>query len=85
MSLMLYQAVPDSNNQRRKAVLPSPKRQILDASKLKEFADNNFKSDENGRIFTKRGENTAGKKEIACSEQFLVFPQWFQKTFTADT
>ena len=26
-----------------------PKRQILDSSKLKEFADNNFKSDENGR------------------------------------
>ena len=28
---------------------PFPKRQILDSSKLKEFADNNFKFDENGR------------------------------------
>ena len=28
---------------------PSPKWQILDSSKLKEFADNNFKFDENGK------------------------------------
>ena len=28
---------------------PFPKRQILDSSKLKEFADDNFKFDENGR------------------------------------
>ena len=27
--------------------LPFPKRQILDSSKLKEFADDNFKFDEN--------------------------------------
>ena len=30
-------------------------------------------------------ENTAGKGEIACLEQFLLFPQCFQKTYTADT
>ena len=29
-------------------------------------------------------ENTVGNGEIACYEQFLVFPQRFQKTSTAD-
>ena len=41
--------------------LPFPKQQILDSSKLKEFADNNFKFDENGRKITRRVENTVGK------------------------
>ena len=31
---------------------PFPKRQILDSSKLKEFADDNFKFDENSREFS---------------------------------
>ena len=35
--------------------------------------------------FLKWVENTMGKGEIACYEQFLLFPQYFQKTFTADT
>ena len=65
--------------------LPFPKRQILDASKLKEFADENFKFDENGRQFSKWVENTVGKGEIVPYEQFLLFPQCFQKTCTADT
>ena len=39
--------------------------QILVISKLKEFADNNFKLDENGRKFFKRIEITVGKGEIA--------------------
>ena len=30
-------------------------------------------------------ENTVGKGEIAHYEQFLLFPQCFQKTCTADT
>ena len=38
---------------------------MLDSSKLKEFADDNFKFDENGRKFCKRVEITAGKGEIA--------------------
>ena len=37
---------------------PFPKRQILDSSKLKDFADDNFNLDENGRKFSKRVENT---------------------------
>ena len=40
---------------------------------LKEFADNNFKFDENGRKFTQMGiENMVGKGEIACYEQLLL-------------
>ena len=53
--------------------------QILDSFKLKDFADDNFKFDENGRKFSKRVENTVGKGEIARYEQFLLFPQCFQK------
>ena len=49
------------------------------SSKLKEFADDNFKFDENGRKLSKRVENTVGKREIARYEQFLLFPQCFQK------
>ena len=42
---------------------------------MKDFADDNFKVDENGRKFFKRVENTVGKGEIAC----------YEKTCTADT
>ena len=66
-------------------LLPFPKRQILDSTKLKEFADDNFKFDENGGKSSKRIENTVGKGEIARYEQFLLFPQCFEKTCTADT
>ena len=62
-----------------------PKRRILDPSKLKQFAGDNFKFDENGKKFSKWLENTVGKGEIARYEQFLLFPQCFQKTCTADT
>ena len=64
---------------------PFLKQQILDFSNLEEFADNNNKFDENCRKFSKRVENTVEKGEIARYEQFLLFPQCFQKTFTADT
>ena len=56
-----------------------PKQQILDSSKLKVFADDNFKFDENSREFSKRVQNTVGKGENARYEQFLHFPQCFQK------
>ena len=49
-------------------------RQILDSSKLKEFVDDNFKFDVNGRKLSKRVENTVVKGEIARHEQFLLFP-----------
>ena len=46
---------------------------------MKEIADDNFEFDENGRKFSYRVENTVGKGEIACYEQFLLFQQCFQK------
>ena len=62
-----------------------PDDKISDCSTFKVFADDNFTFDENGRILSKRVENTVGKGEIARYEQFLLFPQCFQKTYTADT
>ena len=61
-----------------------PNDKFLESSKLKEFANDDFKFDENGRKFSKRVENTVGKGEIARYEQFLLFPQCFQKTYTTD-
>ena len=55
------------------------RRQILDWSKLKQSADNNYEFDENIRKFSKWVENTVGKGEIARHELFLLFPQCFQK------
>ena len=57
---------------------------VLDSSNLKVFADDNFEFYENGKRFSKRVENTAGKGEIARYEQFLIFLQCFDKTYTAD-
>ena len=50
----------------------------------KQFADNNFRFDENDRKFFKKVENTVRKGEIAPHKQFLLFPQCFQRTNTAD-
>ena len=50
-----------------------------------EFADDNFRFDQNVGKLSKRVENTVGKGEIARSEQFLLFPQCFQKTCCANT
>ena len=58
---------------------PITRQQILDSSKLKKFADDNFRFDKNGRKLSKWVENTVGKGEIARNEQFLLFPQCFQK------
>ena len=63
---------------------PFPKQQVLDLSKLKEYADDNFKFDENDRKFSKWVENTVEKGKIAHYEQFLLFSQCFQWTCTAD-
>ena len=66
-------------------VNPCPNENILDSSKLKQYADNNSNFDENGIEFSKWVENTVGKGEIARYEQFLLFPMCFRKTYTADT
>ena len=49
-----------------------------------DFADNYFNFDENGRKFSEQLENTVGKGEIARSEQFFLFLQYFQKPRTVE-
>ena len=44
---------------------PLPDNKILDKSKLKQSADDNFKFHEDSRKFSKRVENAVGKGEIA--------------------
>ena len=58
---------------------PITRRQILDSSKLKVLADNNLKFERNSRKLFQPIENMVGKGEIARYEQFLLFPQCFQK------
>ena len=58
---------------------PITRQQILDSSKLKEFADDNSKFDKNGRKLSKWVKNTVGKEEIARYAQFPLFPWCFQK------
>ena len=47
-----------------------PKRQILEPSKLKEFAADNFKFDENGRKFSKWVKNTGKKEKLLIMSSF---------------
>ena len=56
---------------------PFPKCQILDSSKRKEFAGNNFKFDENSKTFSEQVENTVGKGAISP-----FYPQCFQRLQT---
>ena len=64
---------------------PFPNDKLLDSSKPKELADDNFEFIVNGRNFSERVENTVGTGENACFEQFLLFSKCFQKTCTVDT
>ena len=54
---------------------------VLSSTELREFADDNFKFNENGNKFFKRVENTVGKEEISCNNQFLIFSQYFQDLY----
>ena len=49
---------------------PITRQQILDSSKLNEFADDDFKFDENGRKLSKRVENTVGKGKLLVLSNF---------------
>ena len=62
----------------RRKVQPFPKRQISDSPKLKEFADDSFKSDENGRKISKSVENT-GKRRNRSLQAISPFPTLFSK------
>ena len=77
--------VKTSLEKEKMIIQPFPKRQILYSYKLKEFADDNFKFDENSRMFSKWVKNTVGKEEFARYEQFILFPHCFQRTSNADT
>ena len=79
----VYYALPNQWHSRH--LLTFSKQQILDSSKLEEFAYDNFKCDENGRKLSKQVENTVGKGQIAHYKQFILFLQCFQKTCTVDT
>ena len=59
-------------------IIPFPKRQILDSSKLEELADNNFKFTENDREFSIRVENT-GKRRNCLLRAISPFPTVFSK------
>ena len=52
---------------------------MLDSSKLKEFAHDNFNSDVSGRMFFRQVENTVGKGEIARYEQFSFSHSAFKR------
>ena len=56
---------------------PFPKRQILDSSKLKEFADDNFKFDENFIKFSERVEDIVGKKSNYSLRAISLFSTVF--------
>ena len=45
---------------------------ILDSSKLKEFADDNLKVDENDRQFAKWIETIVEKREITCVKRLVL-------------
>ena len=61
--------------------LPFPKQQILDSSKLKEFADDNFKVDKNCESSPKRLKKKPLQKkgEIGPYEQYLLSHSGFER------
>ena len=79
--LRIYNKLRSVSAYSNTSCIPFPNRRISDSSKLKEFGDDNFKFDENGRNLSKTVETNVGKAEIAHDEQFLLFPQCFKKTF----
>ena len=58
---------------------------VIDSTKPTEFADDNFMFFLNGGKLVKKVKNTVEKGAIARCEQFLLFPQCFQKTCIAGT
>ena len=65
---------------REKFPYPFPNDNISDLSKLKEFSDDNFIFDENGRKLGKLWE----KEKLLVICNFSIFLQCFKKTFPAD-
>ena len=59
--------------------LPITRRQILDSSKLKEFADDDFKFDENGSNLSKWVENIVGTGELLVTSNFSFSHSVFKR------
>ena len=59
---------------------PFPNDNILEWSKLKGFADDNFEFDENGRKFSKRVEKHCGERRYCLLQAISPFPTMFSKT-----
>ena len=60
-------------------VNPFPNDDILDFSKFKACADDNFEFDENDRKFSKRVENTVRKGELLVASNFSFTPSVFKR------
>ena len=58
--------------------LPITRQQILDSSKLKEFADDNFKFDENEKVI-QTGRKHCGKRRNCSLRVISPFPTVFSK------
>ena len=58
---------------------PITRRQILDSSKLNEFADDNFKFDKNGRRLSKQVENTVEKEKLLVTGNFSFSNSVFKR------
>ena len=58
---------------------PLPDDKILDWSKLKGFADENFNFYENGRKVSKRVENTVGKEKLLVMSNFSFSHSGFKR------
>ena len=66
---------PSSNVEKE----PFPKRQVLDSSILKEFADDNLKFDENGGKFSKKVETLCEKDRLLVTSNFSFSHSVFKK------
>ena len=58
-------------------IQPFPHRQLLDTSKLKAFADDNSRFNENGRKFFKRLKKHCGKRRNCSLRAISPFPTLF--------
>ena len=63
----------------KNVIYPFPKRQILEASKLKQFADDNFKFEETGRKTIQMGRKHCGKRRNCSLRAISPFPTVFSK------
>ena len=59
---------------------PFPNNKSLNFSKLKEFAEDNFNFDLNGRMFSKRRENTVEKEKLLVTFSHSVFKRLVLQT-----